>query len=66
MMSTKVSRRSLAALLIAPAAPPTPAQEKETLEQETRRRTEQTHADSKKLSAYPVPMNVEPAFQFRP
>lgn len=64
MMPTKVSRRSLAALLLAPAAPA--QQPKETLEQETRRRIEQTHADSKKLSAYPVPMDVEPAFQFRP
>jgi hypothetical protein len=64
MMSPKVSRRALAALLLAPAAP---AQEpKETLEQETRRRIEQTLADSKKLTAYAVPMDVEPAFQFRP
>lgn len=64
MVHTTMTRRSLAALLVAGAKP---AQEaKETLEQETRRRIEQVHADSKKLTDYPVPMSVEPAFQFRP
>jgi len=66
MPPTRISRRSMAALLAARAVPArSVTAEKTAPEEDLARRVEQVHAESKKLSEIEVPITTEPAFQFR-
>jgi hypothetical protein len=66
-VSTKVTRRDLAAALL--AATPLTAQAQEAAkaapEDQLRVRMEELNANSKKLGAMAVPMATEPAFLFK-